>query len=223
MVGKTNRDGISVLEPSKLLEGFGSLELPGGKGRDGRENDRTVGVHPDMLVVWRASEPLVALDTPAIRNGGAAKVKGRPAIRTNDFNLVGVEEVVEAFNGLGEGSNLDLRVGEAVHKGLHLRRENEWLVALDVNHDIEVPAKGLANASLGLVTTIGAATVSGGRHDGMTAKTLNSLTDALVVRGNVNVRRDGRGFLVNMLNHGLAIDEGEGLAGETGGGVTGGD
>ena len=176
-----------------------------------------------MLVVRYTGKPLLAVDTPAVRDGGATEIKGRPTSGTNDLDLVGVEEVVEAFEGLGEGGNLDGRVGKPVDEGFHLGREDKRLIALDVHHDIEVPAEPLTDAGIGLVTTVGAATMGGGRHDGMPAKALHGPADTFVIRGNVNVRGNGRGFLVNVLHHRFAADEGEGLAGKTGGSVAGRD
>ncbi len=104
-------------------------------------------------------------------------------------------------------------------EGFDLGRGNEWLVALDVDYHGGVGAR----EGKGLAAAVGAAPVVGRGHYGAAAETLNLVEDALVVGGDNYLVKCLLCLCVNSLDHGFALDYGEGFARETGRRVTRGD
>ena len=128
-------------------------------------------------------------------------------------------ETVVGCKGFDKGGYVDGGVGEAVAEGVELLGLDEGFIALDVDDDIV----GCGLFGVGFVYSVGAALVGCAGHDGFAAEGLDGGEDALVVGGDDDIVEDVFNLAVYALDDGLASEEGEGLGGETCGGVTGWD
>ena len=172
-----------------------------------------------MLVECLVGEPFGVVAASDVRNDGATEIHRFVAAVENDFWRVGVEErrleVVVCAERLDQRGNLGAHLVEARLQRLDLLGVDEWLIALDIDHDIVA----IADEGICLEATVGSAPMLVGGHDDVAAKGEDSLFDSPVVGGDADlVERLGYTF-VNSLYHRFACHVCQRLARETGGGV----
>ena len=171
-----------------------------------------------MLIVRVGGKPLRRLNTTEIGNHAAAEIERTLTVIDHHLRAVGILERSQSLlrgEGLHERSNLSLGDFETGLDGLQLLGLNERLVALDVDNHIVV----LADALVSLLHTVGAALVVDTRHDGLAAKRLHSIVDALVVGSHNSIIQLSFHLSIDSLNDCLSTQQGQRLGRETGGGI----
>ena len=184
-----------------------------------------VGVDADMTAIRHAGRQHVAALGEGIARPGqrcAAEGQGQACLVRNHLDHIGIEQRGDVLDRFSQGGDTGLRIGCQV--GCHLiddHRRNQRFVALHVDHDGIGRQTELAGH---FSQAIGAGVVILTSQQHLGAKGLAGLDDARVVGGDHHTAgRALPGLLPDVLHHGLAGDVLQRLAGQAGGGVTGGN
>jgi hypothetical protein len=238
VVGGFDVDGDAVFEEAELFEALGLFEEAVGQGGEALEGGFAVGVEADVLPVLRRDVVVCWCYTVAcwcwvvgwwcleafcwgvavVGDGGAGEVEGAAVGGGDDFDGVGVRDVLGGAEDF-EGRDFDVRVGEGAEEGGEVLGFEERLVALDV--DVDVGVDGLRDG----VDAVGAAgQVGRGELDGPVVA-VAEFGDLFGVGGDEDAVElgAGAGGVVDPGEHGASGEGAEDLAREAGGGQTGGD
>jgi hypothetical protein len=208
-------DAPAVFEPAELFELLDFFELALRKGRVFEKGISLENVEAEMLPIIYMNL-LLCVAYP--RDGSAGKIQRVIVEIEHGFNDVWVHDVPGMADGRGHSGNLRGGVfKKGTDRSVDGDRIDERFVSLDVDEDVA----GFVSGHLGDALGSGAMIVA--RHTGLAAEGLHGIEDALVVRGDKNAMNGlgAFGALVDMLDHGLASERDERLAGEANGGIAG--
>ncbi len=203
-------DVDAVFEPAELFETLDDFQLAGGQGRELLQGGAAVGVEADVLPVAG-----VAGGVAVKWNGGAGEVKRATIGGGDDFDGVGVVDVLRRAGGF-DGGDLDVFALEGEQQGGDVGGLQEGFVALDVDVDVggEVLRDGVEAVGAGL--EIGRGEAEGPGFGGAEGG------DFIGVGGDDDLveLRTGAGGIDYPSEEGAAGELAQDFAGEAGGGQT---
>ena len=145
-------------------------------------------------------------------DGRAGEVEGVFVEVEDDFDYVGIHDVGGGFDRGGDGGDGGFGVfEEGFDGGVDGGGVEEGLVALDIDEDLACDVGGDFGDALGASAMVGAG------HASFAAEGCDGLDNAVVIGGDDDLidRFGGLGAVVDALNHGLAGEHDQRLAGET--------
>lgn len=218
-------DSHPVPERAQLLEAFGVLQPARSPGDEIGKETHAIGVDADVATIGHALRQAVAIAGEGVASPGQGRTtesQGQAVDVGGDLDHVRIEQRGDLMDRLGQGSDGGLRVRRQV--GRHLvdeRRGDQRLVALDVDHD---GIAGQAEPGSDFLQAIGAGVVLGTCQQRLGAEPLARRQDAFVVGGDDHAAGGAlAGLVPDALDHWLAGDILQWLAGQTSGGVAGGN
>jgi hypothetical protein len=208
------------------------FEEAGGEGGEAFEGGLAVGVEAYMLPVLESGAvaglsnfclsltclSVAGLCVAVVGDGGAGEVEGAAVGGGDYFYGVGVVDVLGGAENF-EGRDFDVMLSERVEEGGEVLGLEEGFVALDVDVDVGVVVAGDGVDAVGATGEVGR-----GELDGPVVA-VAEVGDLVGVGGDEDAIElgAGAGGFVDPGEHGAAGDVAEDLAGEAGGGQTGGD
>jgi hypothetical protein len=203
---------MTVLERPQLLQPLHPLEGTHRKTGIGEQEFAPVHIQPQMFVMNAAATLACKRNRTA---GKINRVAGQIGHHFDDVRIADLARIFDDLHERGHG-NIGI-VQQRQRRGIDRGRIDQRLVALDVHdHRCSVGRGRFGHA-------IGSGKMIGARHLHLRAEGPRGFVNALVVGGDDQLGKIARlaGPLVNMLEHGLTGDSGEGFSRETRGGKPG--
>src|SRR5579862_3728627 len=204
----------TIFEPPQLFKLLHRLELAGRKSRKFEQRVSTESVKPHMLPMMRRSSSL-RIAHP--RNRRPRKIQAIPVKIAHNFHDVRIHHVIPLRNRRARRRNLDrIIVNHFGDDGINCAGIDERLVALDIYVDFSFQVRG----DFGDAVRTGTMIAPG--EDGFAAELLNSLLNAVIIRGDHYARHASSPAcpLHDVLEHGTACNRRQRLTWQSGRGVS---
>jgi hypothetical protein len=222
VVGGFDVDVDSIFQEAELFEALGLFECARGEAEEAVEGGFAVGVEADVLPILRcgvgADLSVVGAPVAVVGDGGAGEVEGAAVVGGDDFDGVGVGDVLRRAEDF-ESGDYDVRFSEGSQERGEVLGFEERLVTLNV--DVDVGGEELRHG----VDAVGSAwEVGGGELDGPIVLMAEIGDLCGVCRDdNAGELRAGDGGFVDPGEHGAAGDGTKDFARQARGGEAGRD
>ena len=207
--------GVAVLKPPQLLKSFAELERRLVETGYLAERFGAIGVEANVFEKSVLAEPLCVVALAQVWHRCAAEIESVAVGAAHHLHVVWRVEFLLRGNGLRQCCDFDCAVAESREQGGYLCLVDERLVALHVQHHVEVFAL-LAEFFHYLAAALGAAAVAACGHDADPSEAPHGLGYALVVGGHAHLidAVDTAHPCVDPFNHRPATQVGKWFAGE---------
>src|SRR4051812_15377087 len=104
--------GVTVFNPSQLLQRFGNLKIGFSKAGNFKKNFCTITVDANVFIICRVFEPLLFRKVSIVGHRRPAEINSLVPLVQDDLYVVMVEELIDGSNFLDESRNAGVGIIE---------------------------------------------------------------------------------------------------------------